>query len=538
MKLNILLIFIFLSLNVLGQEAAFDGTQELTLDEEQASETYIHQGVASTTNAELCENGAEGIQDICTDTNAFSGGLGRTLEALIPAVTKAYTLIMTATGSKLKKNKSENGEPVYKKPEGGETTKLKEAGENPKRATDEKTDYCQYIAVAGETLSMAMSQMQNQQTQQNYEASKPEARQAAAFYSLAKNHKDQAKASKIQMGVWGATGGCYAALLATGAVSGDFQLYAKAGGAALIAVFYKKKADAHKKRARLLEEMAKKLPQAGDCNPYTQTTCFCNEETSFAADQANYMKFCVPEPLMARNKFNDAVTCVDAKRANDPNCNCVAQNNCIDRVLKTGALNFGVPPTLMRDPLAGLKPLSEGFGTGDLDNVTNRNLAAVNKALEGYKPTNIGDLTNAQKEIAKTISENGIPGAVAATIAKRGGSGSLPSSFSSGLAGGDLMAAVPTNGLTGNSKKNNSSGYQSGNSVRSKNRSSSGPFLGRNQRSKTNKGGVDIDDQYAVRAQREAEIVKDPGVNIFQVINNRYQSSAWRQFPEALIQED
>ena len=52
------------------------------------------------------------------------------------------------------------------------------------------------------------------------------------------------------------------------------------------------------------------------------------------------------------------------------------------------------------------------------------------------------------------------------------------------------------------------------------------------------KGGVEVDNDYAERAQREAEIVDDPGASIFQVINNRYQTSAWRQFPEALVNEN
>lgn len=521
-----LAIFLSISSFSFAQEAAFDGEQELTLAEEQASENYIHQGMAVTKFNEMCEEGAEGFKDICTeDKYAFSGGMGRTLEAMLPAVTKAYSLIVGATNPKLtKKLKNDDGTP--------------QLDDNGNQKTESKTDYCQYIAIAGEAISVGMAQMQNQQTQQNYESSKSEARQAATFYALAKNHKDQAKASKIQMGVWGSTAACYGVLLATGSVSGGVQLYAKAGGSALIALFYKKKADAHKKRAKLLEEMAKKLPQAGDCNPYTQPTCFCNEDTSFAADQANYMKFCVPKPLIARNQTNDAVACIDASRTLDPECNCVAQNNCIDRVLKTGALNFGIAPTLMKDPLAGLKPLSDGFGTGDLDNVTNRNLARVNEALKDYRPTDIGNLTDAEKDIARTISQAGIPSGAAAAIAKRGGSANLPASFSGGFGGGDLVASVPNKGL---SKSLNSSKaqYKKGKSA-GKSRSSRNNSSFRSSRSKNNaaKGGVKIDDSYALKAQREAEIIDNSDVSIFQVINNRYQSSAWRQFPEALVQEN
>lgn len=510
MKLFILL----LSFSAFAQESAFDGTQELTLDEEQASETYIHQGVASTTNSELCENGVDGFKDICTENQyAFKGGFGQTLEAMLPAVTKAYSLIITATNPKLQKIQADG-------------------------TSKPKTDYCQYLAVAGEAISLGMTQLQNSKTQENYIASKPEARQAAAFYALSKNHKDQASTAKIQMAIWGSTAGCYAALLAAKVVSPDWKLYAKAGGAALIAVFYKKKIDVHNKRSKILTEMAGKLPQAGECNPFTQTTCFCNEKTSFSADPTNYLKFCVAQPLVARSQTNDAVACVDASRVLDPACNCVAQNNCIDRVLKTGALSFGIAPTLLKDPLAGLNPVSEGFGTGDLFGVTDRNLAAVNTVLKDFKPTNIGTLTDSEKGIASTISSFGIPNGVAATIAKRGGSSSLPSAFSGGLQGGDLVAAVPRqkNLVKGNNIKSN---YQKGKSAKKKRSSkSSSSFSKARSKSRASKGGVKINNDYAKRAQLEAEIVKDPEVNIFQVINNRYQSSAWREFPEALTEKN
>lgn len=511
MKLILTILTLTLSLNLFAQEAAFDGETTLTLDEEQNSELYIHEGIASNTSNDLCANGGGKYKDICTNqTSAFSGGLGSTLEALLPAVTKAYALIIGATNPKLSKKQADG-------------------------TTESKTDYCQYIAVAGEALSVVTSQLQNSKTQENFIASKPEARQAASFYAIATTHKDQAKASSLQAGIWGSTAACYGALLAAGVVSGDVQLYAKAAGAAVIAAFYLKKASVHKQRSKLLTEFAEKLPQAGECNPYTQPSCFCNEESSFAADPANFQKFCVPKDLIARNGSNDATVCIGSNQQVDIACSCATNNTCIDTVLQTGALSFGLSPTSIGSQLAGLQPFSTGLGTAALDPVTGTNLTNVNRLLKDSAPSGIGSLSDSEKEIASSIANLGLPNAAAAIIAKSGATADLPPSLSGAVSGGELVAAVSKSRpiVRGSS----SGGYESGKSSSKKKRRSSNRSASAKKRgSRSSKTGaaIQISDDYALKAQRDAEIVKDTEANLFDVISSRYQTSAWRQFPEAI----
>jgi hypothetical protein len=548
-RTKFLLLTLILSFGVCAQEAAFDTTRELTLEEEQASETYIHQGIAREKNQELC-NGEGKFKDICTeDRFAFSGGAFRTIEAMLPVVTRAYSMIMAVGGGTLKgPAKDADGNPIYRvqrTAEDGTVSEVDQAipeGENvpegAEQQKEDKPDYCRFIPMAGEAINIAMAQSDNQVTQRNLENSKPEARQAASFYALAKNHKDQAKASKLQMGVWGATAGCYAALLATSTISGDTGVYLKLGGSTLIAFFYMKKAKAHKERAKLLEQMAKELPQAGDCNPFTATTCFCNEDTSFASDPSNFNKFCVPKPLVARNENNDASFCVDKDRKVDKNCDCASQGTCIDRVLKGGGLDFGINPIALKNPLAGLAPLSNGRGIGTLDAVTGRNLNAAKKALKKFQPAKV-ELSNKQKKIASDFNKFGLPKGISAVLARKTSgikAAALPSAFANNAPSAILDAEESSSG-TNIAKV---SGYQSGNEIKSgKKSNNSNPFARFKKKRKSNKGGPGIEiEDYAQKAQREAEIIKNTDISIFSVISNRYQVSAWRQFPTAFEVED
>lgn len=542
--IKILPFLVLLSLSAFAQEAAFDTTRELTLEEEQASENYIHQGIATKKQQELC-SGEGKFKDICTEERfAFSGGAFRTIEAMLPVVTRAYTMIMAVSGGTLKGPVTDaNGNQIYDvqttAPDGTVTNAQQAVpeGQTPPEgaepATKEKTDFCRFIPVAGEALNIAMAVSDNNVTQRNLENSKPEARQAASFYALAQNHKDQAKASKMQMGVWGATAGCYTALLATSYISGDASVYLKIGGSTLITLFYMKKAKAHKERAKLLENMAKELPQAGDCNPFTATTCFCNEDSSFATDPNNFNKFCVPKPLVARNQNNDASFCVDSQQKVDENCDCAAQGTCIDRVLRGGGLDFGINPIALKNPLAGLAPLSSGRGIGNLDAITGRNLAAAQKALKEFKPSSNIDLNDSQKKLASSFNKSGLPKGVSALLAKRSSGlklGALPSGFT-----GTPAAIITEPTVSSGTNIAKTAGYESGQSagVARKSSLNNNPFARFKKKGSSNNGsGIEIED-YATKAQLEAEIIKNTDVSIFKVISNRYQVSAWREFGAA-----
>lgn len=539
----LLVFFIFISSAVaLAQEAAFDAANSVTAEEEYKADNYIHQGKADADYAELCSSQPDKYKDICTnDSTAFSGGIEKTLEAMLPAVTKVYSMISMFAGSDFTATvKDKEGNVQYTK--GDSTASADQAvGENGQlnegyqEKTESKKDYCGYMTIAVETVGAAYMAMQNDKTEANYTSTKPEARQAAAFYSLADTHKSMGTASKNQGYMWGGISGCYAAMLATQSISGDWKIYAKLAGSVLITAFHLKKASAHKQRASMLNDMAEKLPQAGDCNPYTDTTCFCNEETSQQTDAANFSRFCIPQAIAQRTTDSEAFICVDKDNKVDESCSCAQTSTCLDKVLKMGAIDFGLPPTLMKNPISGFSNVSGNLGSSDLDSVTQANLALAKKALSNFNPDTLPKLTDEQIAIAKKFNELGLPKAASVYLAKtKSGNGALPASLSSMSAGSISPLSKTNNALSSKTNKATKKFSSGGGTQSSSTYKKSSPFS-KYKKTKSN-SGVDIQD-FAQRAQREAEIIQDKSKGIFEVISYRYKASAWKRFPQEFSEQ-
>ena len=279
--------------------------------------------------------------------------------------------------------------------------------------------------------------------------------------------------------------------------------------------------------------MAKELPQAGDCNPHTNTTCFCNEDSSFTVDPANFRKYCVPTQLAARSQNNDAYVCLNQQNKTDENCTCAKTNTCIDKVLKLGAIDFGVSPIAMKNPLSGINPLAKGFGTSGLDSATKANLAMGKKALEAFKPSKTPSLSDKEKKVALELTKQGIPKAAAAFIAKSKPNGNvkLPASLTAAL---DNSNISKKSALNSNSRIRNDKKFSRGKNIgSSKNRTrKANPYSRYKKKNTNNTSGVNIQD-FAQEAQRKAEIVQDNSKGIFDIISYRYKSTAWKKFPNS-----
>jgi hypothetical protein len=544
----ILTILLFFGISSYASESAFDTVTDTSVTDEEKlkSDAYIHQGIAAKSTKEMCEDGQGGYSDICTEQDrAFdkSSKLSK-LEALVPALTKAYAMFNTmaalsGSGGGLTKSVHVDGKQVWQNGEGKVVEVNTQAGEaapdGVTKKTEESQDYCSYIGMVGEAANTAYMAVQNDTTTSNYSQSEPEAAQAASFYAIADSHKSMKKASSVQFGTWSATAACYVAYATQASYTGDWKVYAKMGAAALIATYYKKKTDAHKERAEILTKMAKDLPQAGDCNPFTNKSCFCAEETSYAYDPTNYVNICVPKEIADRTgDLSNAFVCADENGKVDASCKCAKTNSCIDKKLKIAGINLGLKPIQLQDPLAALKPLSSGLITGDVNSAANKNLALANKALKGYNPSEAPSLSNAQKDLAKDFIKSGIPKAASIMMGKgsKPGASATPTSALSGMAKGSFSKFRSGNKNTLPSMK--APRVKSGGKIASSRPSSRNNAFGRfGKKNKRNTNAIQIED-FALKAEREAVIVKDSSKGIFDMISYRYKMSAWRQYKENL----
>ncbi len=540
-----------LAISSYANEGAFDETKPLTDEEAAASETYIHQGKVQETYNKMCYDENNVLKEECNQSNesAFkSDSTAAKVEAMMPAVTKVYTMI-TGLGGQMQYIQKENGSPILKNKEGtiskdesgayvdkgGNTVSQSDIDKGDyKQQTKDGQDYCAMIPMVTETAATFYQQTKNQQTEQNLTQTEgTQVQQAASFYAMAKVHKDRSKSAKMQMAGWGSTAACYAAMMATSTITANFGSVAKTGGAVLLTSFYGLKSKAHLERAALLEKMAEELPSAGDCNPHTETTCFCNEDSSIATDLLNYQKYCVPQNFHAETA--DSFVCMTEGMTPDPACDCKNTGTCINAKFASIGAKIGLDPSVMNNPLSGITPLSSGFGTAGVDAITDKNLAFAKKTINENAPTDIPNisLTDKQKSLAKDMAKMGVPKLAVVPIVSAKSSGGLPASLSGGALGsGSASRNSSLNKAMAAVKKASFSSGSSAKTSRSKSSNSFNPYSKYGKKN-SNRGakGVDIIN-FAQKAQREATINKDTSKPIFDIITNRYKTTAWREFKD------
>ena len=531
--MNYLLLTTFLfSLAAFAQnEAPYDGTTPLSAEEIEMSENYTHEGRNQRIADEACENNE--FSDLCTnDRTAFKDEGAQKLEQIMPIVSKVYATVVGATKMTYYDKSARDGIKANRNQaaKDGKTISNKEARTGDGEGK-EKQDYCGLIAGGVEAASAVMAQLKGQKTQENLENSNSNSRQANSFYALADTHKDLRNTTRIQMGGWGATAACYATMMATGSINPQaFSSIAKLSGSVIMGTFYGIKQKYHNKRYEELKALGDKLPKMGDCNPATETTCFCSEESSQTGDPANYQKYCVPEILA--NRPGDPSVCITASGNADPNCNCKLTNSCITHKVGELGLELGFNGSQIQGLVDGLKPYGNGFAGGNFAKSSDKNMAFAKKQLaKAPKATEDPNLTDDQKKLALVASKLGVPKSVAAGLAKLPGS-SLPANVSS-------IDPTLSKSKKGSISYANKPGYKKGRSAGSKKSSSSSsrfnPFA-RSKKSNTSSTGIEVDD-YIAKAQREAEITKDTSKPIFDIISYRYKKSAWREFKSSFEEE-
>lgn len=540
-----ILTLILLSLPSFSQESAFDETVPVSAEDEAAAENYIHQGLADEKYLEMCED-----NKTCTSKDAFDGGTWATLDTMMPIVSKMYAMFSGLAGGQLERKVMKNDNPVklgengqeyvpnekgdYLDPSNNNQVVGKDELAKSKDKTEKKPDICGYIPMVSEPAAALYQQTQNQTTQSNLQSSEPAARQRASMYALSKVHDDRAKAAKFQFYGWGATASCYAIAMATPAAVNDWKMKAKLGAATFLAYFYNKKKSAHEEKSDAIKEMAEKLPKAGDCNPHTDTSCFCAQDTSYGLDPSNYMKYCVAQELHREGNVA-GVPCVDKTGKTDIQCNCKSTNSCVNARLAEGMLNLGLRPAQMKSPLQGISNFSTGLDSGNLAPIASRNLAYATKALGGIKTKDKVSLHDnpEAKKIATELTKAGLPTALAARLAKQASStsGILPPSVSGSVA--SFNPYKENKNAMGPSKVGTKK-MKTGSSIRSASKSnSSNPFGMKRRNSTSDSTEIEIA-EYSQRAAREAEITKDKSKPIFDIITYRYKMRAWKEFKDSI----
>ncbi|MCT4643137.1 MAG: hypothetical protein N4A33_12675 [Bacteriovoracaceae bacterium] len=543
----ILLIYLLVSNFAFSQnESAFDDIGAFDADEINTSENYIHNGkserladeaCSDTTQARTKKNGETVSNNICNnqqnaflenDRILFGAVRGKSLESWMPMVSQIYSSVVGVLPMKYYTNSGYGKGSSRSKIKEAKTKEAKKATK--KKETKSELDYCGLVGKAAEMGSGLITQAQNKQNTENLKNTSVVSAQAQAFYANANTHEALKKRSRIQGYVWSGVSACYVAMMAKSYMVPNAGAIMKASGSAFMGYFYLKKASYHKQRQEQFTAMADSMPKKGECNPVTDTTCFCAEETSQQSDPDNYQKYCMPQMISGRP--GTASTCVTSTGLADPNCNCKLDNSCITTAMKNFGLKLGMDPSVLKGILQNYKPLQDGFASGNLADATNKNLAFAQKTLKKIKPQlkNSIKLNDKQKSMAKDFLGLGFPQSAAAILASLPPS-QLPEDFAGGM-GDDDYDDEGVEIINDNVKAS----YKTVKKKRSRKKSYRPSF--KRKMKTTNSGtGIEIDD-YLAKAQREAEITKDSSKPLFEIISYRYKKSAWKEFKNNLESED
>lgn len=521
----------------------FATIKPLTDQEQSEANNYFHQGIAGEYLEKECGklNKEFRTQLGCNDETGapgqvFRGSVGGVLEEMIPRLYGMIGVVAAASGGGTIMMKTGTNPAVPEVPagEGGVPAAQPAVPETDK--IEARKDVCIFIPMAGEAISQVsqkisetniQQQMADKQTQNSLADQQKE-----SLYAVANVHKARAKTASMQAAVFAATAACYVAYVAKGAVLSGKEgamTAVKIGAAGLVSYIYFEKAKRHKSYAEAVRKVAKGLPGDGDCNPHTQTQCFCGESTSQKVDPTNFAKVCVPPQLADNgNASPNAIPCstIQGGRAVvDMQCSCKRNNSCLNGQLSARAASIDFGGINMADPLRLLNEMNGEFDQEKIEpiigSINARNKNALSKMPIGNIPS--VSLDNKNRALAKELNRVGLPARAAAF-----GAGSNIAPVNPSAVSSNSLANLPSLDGVSSGKSRTGTTYNSsssGSSSRRANKTIAMPLPG----GKAKREAVQIE-TFAEQALAQAEITKDTSVGIFDLISNRYRRSAWNKF--------
>ena len=394
-------------------------TGGLTDEEYNISKTYVHQGYLSREAKELCE----GMEDVCRGDQASFKFMGISND-MMKIVSRCYSTVvgsMSAAGLL----SLEMPKPDSLKDTGGSNTTVdnsvnnttdnvgeKMAGAKPisaeeaKKAQEYKSndgkrkDFCAFIAMGTETVATAMESTSNDNI--NQLPSSEASRQKDEIYKAAIAHEDRAKISLVQLSGWGATTACYAGMLVTNFVSPNIAFIVKQAASAFMTSYFVKEYEINRLAASKTRDIAARLSGQGDCNPVTETVCYCAQP-----ETKNDIKYCAPsiKARMLSDANNYQISCLDSKMRTDLDCHCLLSNSCYDQTLDNMA--NALPPGFAKSNFAAIKKIYRGeLEGGSADAQVQKQAAAAKKILAKYgnRLPGVNELDPATEDAAVKLS--------------------------------------------------------------------------------------------------------------------------------------
>ena len=530
MNTLVLILTLAFSLSVWSQsiDSTFSKPGGLTDQQTKDAQSFQHQGVKDDYLKKACAkaNGACD-QDSPDKQNVLLPGA---IENQIGLLYTAMGMMM-GTKVKLKDNPSETPAPADGSgaaAEGGASSSGAESGNSSEQR--EGTDYCLYGAMGLEGVATVMQMGQQQKiSQETQNLNDP---QLQALVSLKETHKARKKTATFQSAIFGATSACYVARAALGGVAMDTKYIIKMSAAAGITALYLKKADKHANAMKKIQTVIDGMPKAGDCNPWTGTSCFCSHPKSAELYPSQYQEVCVLNNGIANGPKSNlgCGVMVNGQVQFDEKCNCKTNNTCVTASLRFGNPKIGLGSNFLNAANAGYSLLDPSqFDEGKLRAFSN-NALAMNSKLKPKGTVPKVDLTDDQKAAADALKDV-VPPAVAnyaasLPVSSVGADSQFSSSSGQGLAAltPEVKEKLGPSVVKGNYRRN---GGSSSTGTGDDGFSFQMPSFGAKP---AGPADVNLDQAFlAEKAINNADVSNRPDTPIFDIISNRYRSSGWKK---------
>jgi hypothetical protein len=520
-------------------DSSFSSSGKQLTDEQAAeAQNFVHQGRKDALMKEACAQ--KGMTN-CDSSQVGSKGV------ILPAmlednIGKLYAVMfggmgfLTGGGGPKVNMKSKSGTATQTPAPAAPATQAA-GGTTPatpeKPAKEQKADYCIYIAMGSEVL-IGAAQTAMQSNAQKASANLNDS-QLAALVNLKEAHKARRKTATLQSALYGATTACYIARGTIGGAAMDAKYILKMTAAGAIAVLYKAKANKHANAEKQIQKVIDSLPKAGDCNPWTGTSCFCKEKTSSTLYPSQYQDACVLNVANATNELSAlpcAITKADGSVQIDQTCSCKANNTC--SIAKVTAYNpqFPLGANFMNQANNGLDLINSGiYDQAKLDAYTTGAAAINNKKLlakVNTKAVPSATLTTEQKKVAEDLGGI-LPENIASQVASMD-SGSPSSGGLMDSATSSAFDALPETVKEKVSDAEINGGYsKKGGGFDTAGTDEPGFTMPNLAPKAESENGVEVMN-FAEKAISNADVSNAPETPIFDIISNRYKRSAWREF--------
>ncbi len=406
-----------------------------------------------------------------------------------------------------------------------------------KHGENKRSDLCRYIPMGVENLAKFQQQTTNAHIVNH--TGLHNNLQYAQMMRVARHYDSRSGNAKLLSAGWGVAASCYATMMAMGGGVMEFnptkgwKNYLKLGASSFMALYYAKMISINGNRARHMRKVARSLPKIGDCNPITDRNCYCTEPSSKAYSE--YFQYCDNFGLgrkktPGRQKVKVRRACINADTTVDPQCRCVAQDNCLDDGFDVLFENTTSPGETGPTFVGSLRELSKGRFNENLPAAAEIGKKHAARTLDVFQ----GRVKNIPKDRPLSVEEQrnaenlqtfGLPKFTSRALALYRPSNAEKNTARKFLSSVTEKYRVPTKKLE-NHNRTIKKGPMPKSSNRKKRRESfSNPFSNLlKKKSSPDHSGKIL--SYAEKSQNTASVHSRKDISLFAIISRRYKISA------------